>query len=121
LGETVPEFGTFENMVEFRTLYNAHRDARRGKGQVREVLAFELDLAANLVELGEELATGEYEVGPYSHFVVLRGPRRRAAPWQPGVAVVRAALPRPHRPRSDGAAGAAAVYAVSGRRRRAVP
>jgi hypothetical protein len=74
--EAVPEFGTFDHMAAFTTLYDAHLTARRGKCRTREVLAFEVDGAAQLWSLSEALASGEYRPGPYSHFVV-REPKVR--------------------------------------------
>lgn len=74
--EPAPAVGSFDHMVCFAALYEAHRAARRGKGQTHEVLAFEADLAANLCALSEELVSGTYRPGPYAHFVV-REPKVR--------------------------------------------
>ncbi|MCL2455255.1 MAG: reverse transcriptase/maturase family protein [Micrococcales bacterium] len=72
----LPSLGTFEHMADFDTLLYAHAAARKGKRKTRAVMEFQMDLAANLWQLHEELTAGAYKPGPYAHFVV-REPKVR--------------------------------------------
>lgn len=60
----------YEALSDFSNLYAAHRAARRGKSRVREVAEFELNLAAELCSLSDDLQRREYRPGPYTHFLV---------------------------------------------------
>ncbi|MBQ6491477.1 MAG: RNA-directed DNA polymerase [Atopobiaceae bacterium] len=60
----------YESMVSFEHLYAAYRAAVRGKHAREEAIQFELDLAANLWRLHEELISKTYSVSPYHTFTV---------------------------------------------------
>lgn len=66
----------FQDVYAFENLYAAHRAARRGKQDRYEVIDFEINLSANLVELSRSLEDGTYRLQPYSRFVV-EDPKRR--------------------------------------------
>jgi len=67
-------------VVAFENLWLAWRKARRGKSRAASVVAFELDLEANLLALRRELETGDYQPGVYRLFTIYeRKPRRIAA------------------------------------------
>jgi hypothetical protein len=61
-------------VTSFENLYEAFRQARKGKRSRPDVAAFEFDLGRHLFELQSELLSGEYRPGGYRHFVV-REPR----------------------------------------------
>ena len=60
----------YEKICDFQNLYKAHLAARRGKRDTKEVIAFELNLAENLIKLTDELKNGTYQVSGYYSFVV---------------------------------------------------
>ena len=49
------EMSDYERLCDFTNLYKAHRAARLGKRNIREVIEFELHLAENLTALSAEL------------------------------------------------------------------
>jgi RNA-directed DNA polymerase len=77
-GSLWPRITSFEN------LYEAFREARRGKRLRPDVAAFEFDLEAHLLGLQRELLDGTYRPGGYRHFVVHEPARRKisAAPFR---------------------------------------
>ncbi|WP_256091544.1 SUMF1/EgtB/PvdO family nonheme iron enzyme, partial [Candidatus Thiosymbion oneisti] len=67
-------------ITTFGNLYQAYRQARRGKGTRSTVTRFELDLEGNLFELQERLQTRRYRPGEYHLFTIYdRKPRTIAA------------------------------------------
>jgi RNA-directed DNA polymerase len=66
----------FARIHAFEHLFQAHRDARRGKRGKEEVIRFELDLNRNLIELQQQLESQTYEVGKYRIFKVFE-PKER--------------------------------------------
>lgn len=60
----------YEKMHDFRNLYKAHKMAQRSKRNKGEVIAFELELGANLVVLQSELYNKVYKPRGYKHFMV---------------------------------------------------
>lgn len=64
----VGNFMEYGEMASFENLYNAHRAARKGKRDQKEVIEFELDLAWNLQKLRGELMSGRYRPKPYKQF-----------------------------------------------------
>ncbi len=73
-----PQIYTFEN------LYEAYREARKGKRGRVDVAAFEFDMEHNLLQLQRELRDQTYRPGPYHNFYI-HEPKRRlvsAAPFR---------------------------------------
>lgn len=60
--------GLFPRIRDFAALLQAHRVARRGKRDRREVQAFEQDLEGHLFALQRLLDRGEYRTAPYRVF-----------------------------------------------------
>ena len=60
----------FEKICSFENLYRAHKAARLGKRDTREVIEFELNLAENLTELSDTLKDGSYRMSGYYSFKV---------------------------------------------------
>lgn len=77
-----------EQIVDWDNLIEAHRLARRGKRDRREVAAFEANLWEELGALQMELLWGTYTPGRYRSFVVYEPKRREilAAPYRDRVA-----------------------------------
>jgi retron-type reverse transcriptase len=73
-----PRIASFEN------LYEAFRQARRGKRGRPDVAAFEFDLERNLLELQRELEDETYRPGGYRNFFVHEPTERKisAAPFR---------------------------------------
>jgi len=74
----------FGRICSFENLLAAARRARRGKRLRPDVLAFDHDLEANLLQLQCELWEGRYRPGPYHSFGI-RDPKPRlisAAPYR---------------------------------------
>lgn len=60
----------FEKIYDFRNLYKAHIVARRSKRTTKEVIDFEMNLAANLTSISDSLKNGTYSIGEYYNFTV---------------------------------------------------
>ncbi|NNC24253.1 RNA-directed DNA polymerase [Salinisphaera sp. USBA-960] len=77
-----------EQVIDWDNLAAAHRLARRGKRDRRDVQLFEADLWPNLGALQMELLWGEYQPGRYRAFCVYEPKRREilAAPYRDRVA-----------------------------------
>jgi RNA-directed DNA polymerase len=66
----------YEQIYDFDALYQAYKQARRGKRYRREVLAFTDRLEENLITLQNELIWHTYRQSPYREFYV-REPKQR--------------------------------------------
>ena len=79
---------TYKNLYPriwaYENLYEAWRNAARGKRKARGVAAFEYALTDRLLELEEELRTQTYRPGSYRHFRITSPKPRRisAAPFR---------------------------------------
>ncbi len=60
----------FEKIFDFQNLYKAHKVARLGKRDTKEVINFELDLSENLSKLSESLKNKTYKMSGYYSFYV---------------------------------------------------
>jgi retron-type reverse transcriptase len=59
---------TYEAIISPDNLLDAWKEFLRGKQKKRDVQAFEYNLVENISQLHDELASGTYRHGPYSHF-----------------------------------------------------
>lgn len=66
----------FEKIWDFQNLYQAHKVARCGKRNTREVIEFELNLSQNLVALSDSLKEQTYLLSGYYQFYVYE-PKKR--------------------------------------------
>lgn len=66
----------YPQIYDFANLYEAYREARRGRRYQADVLRFSYDLEGNLIQLQNELIWRRYEVGRYREFLVY-DPKRR--------------------------------------------
>ena len=76
--------GSYADVYAWPTLYQAYRQAARGKRGRAAAAAFEFHLEDNLVQLQDELAAETYRPGEYVHFTI-HEPKRRlisAAPFR---------------------------------------
>lgn len=74
----------YEDAVSFENLLEAHKKARRGKREKKEVILFELNLEKELLRLEKELKSGKYETGIYRNFKIYE-PKERdimASPYR---------------------------------------
>lgn len=60
----------YETVVSFENLLKAHKRARRGKREKRDVIIFELKLEQELLELEKQLKNCTYRHGKYREFKV---------------------------------------------------
>lgn len=75
---------SYSDIHTWDNLYVAFRKAAKGKRSQRPAAAFEFRLEDNLIQLQDELASENYQPGPYVHFSI-REPKRRlisAAPFR---------------------------------------
>jgi retron-type reverse transcriptase len=72
-GENITDY---ERVCDFGNLYEAHRKARRGKRNKRDVIVFEMDLAANIWDLKTRLEEKTYTAGGY-HCFMIHDPKER--------------------------------------------
>jgi len=71
-------------VIQSLNLWNAYKQASRGKRSQPTVAAFEYDLESNLIDLESELRSGRYQPGGYRNFLI-QSPKRRlisAAPFR---------------------------------------
>ena len=67
---------SFEELVDFKTLYKSHLIARRTKRHKKEVIEFENNLAMNLRNLEIQLKNNTYRIGKYKKFYIYE-PKQR--------------------------------------------
>ena len=67
----------YEKIYDFQNLYKAHKRARLGKRNTREVIEFELNLSENLTRLSDSLRDHSYRVSGYYSFDVYDPKLRR--------------------------------------------
>jgi len=60
----------YEKICDFQNLYKAHKFARLGKRDVKEVIDFELNLAKNLTRISDSLKNKTYQMSGYYSFYV---------------------------------------------------
>ncbi|GHT90000.1 hypothetical protein AGMMS49545_02040 [Betaproteobacteria bacterium] len=60
----------FATLATFENLYAAHRAARVGKRRKTDVIAFEMNLAHELIQLKTRLENGAYTIGGYQRFII---------------------------------------------------
>lgn len=60
----------YEKICDFQNLYKAHKVARLGKRDVKEVIDFELNLAKNLTRISDSLKNKTYQMSGYYSFYV---------------------------------------------------
>ena len=60
----------WEKIIDFESLYKAHKKARLSKRYKKEVVEFENNLSENLWKLHYDLKYGKYEVGDYHSFMI---------------------------------------------------
>ena len=60
----------YERIYTFENIYRAYKLATRSKRSKREIVEFELDLAANLWQLHDELENESYHAAGYHRFMV---------------------------------------------------
>ena len=66
----------YEQIYDYRNLYEAYRQARKCKRYRKDVLQFSYNLEENLISLQNELIWQTYEVGRYREFIV-HDPKKR--------------------------------------------
>jgi retron-type reverse transcriptase len=79
-----PFINLFGQVTKFENLFNAYRDARKGKRYDSEILSFEFNAEENLLKLKRELEGWTYCHGGYREFIVNDSKKRRikAAPFR---------------------------------------
>ena len=60
----------FATLAAFENLYAAHCVARVGKRRKTDVIAFEMNLAHELIQLKTRLESGDYAIGGYQRFII---------------------------------------------------
>lgn len=60
----------YEKIWNFANLYKAHKKARLGKRNTKEVIDFEMNLGIRLTELSNKIRTKTYQTGSYYSFFV---------------------------------------------------
>ena len=60
----------YDDAVSFEKLLKAHKKARRGKREKREIIIFELNLENELLRIEKELKKGIYKHGKYKEFKI---------------------------------------------------
>lgn len=59
---------SFEEIISFSSLLQAHQKSRRGKQHKKEVIEFEVQLSRNLWALHYDLKYRRYRIGEYRRF-----------------------------------------------------
>ena len=60
----------YNDAVSFEKLLSAHKKARRGKREKKEVILFELNLENEILRIEDELKHGRYKHGKYKEFKI---------------------------------------------------
>ncbi|MCP4934079.1 MAG: RNA-dependent DNA polymerase [bacterium] len=79
-----PSHNQFGEICSFSNLLRAWRKAAKGKRSGASVARFECELADHLLDLKQDLESGFYQPGDYTHFFIHEPKRRRisAAPFR---------------------------------------
>ena len=75
---------TYKDIFTFTNLVKAHKKVRRNKLHKKEVVEFELNKAAEIYKLYEELNKKTYQISPYRTFYIYEPKKRRvdATPYR---------------------------------------
>lgn len=78
-----------EDIFTFENLYSAHKECRKSKQHKGEVIRFEANLSANIVNMMNEIVTKKYELGGYRKFIVYEPKERliEAPPYKDRVLI----------------------------------
>lgn len=74
----------YEQAISFEKLLMAHKKARRGKREKKEVILFELNLESEILKIEKDLREGKYKPGEYKTFKIYE-PKERiimASPYK---------------------------------------
>lgn len=71
----------YEKIYNFQYLYNAHKVARLGKRDVKEVIDFKLNLAKDLMRISDALRDKTYTMSGYYSFYVHDPKERILRAW----------------------------------------
>lgn len=66
----------YEKICDFKNLYEAHLNSRKGKRNKSEVITFEMNLAYHLLKMQHELVNKCYTMKGYYHFTIYE-PKKR--------------------------------------------
>lgn len=79
----INEIFTFEN------LYGAHKNSRRSKGHLREIVNFEINLSYNITSLVKSLINKTYRLNKYYKFYIYEPKERliEALPYKDRVVI----------------------------------
>lgn len=74
----------YDDAISFEKLLKAHKKARRGKREKREIILFELNLESELIRIEKELKSGIYKHGKYKEFKIYEPKERiiQALPYK---------------------------------------
>lgn len=73
----------FDRLASEDNLLRAHKEARKGKLQYREVIAFDADPVSSVAAIRCRLLDGTYTVHSYRHFITYEGGKERVIDWNP--------------------------------------
>lgn len=73
---------TYEELFNYKTIYNAHLRGRRCKRDKKPLVRFEMTMLDHLTELHNKVLDGSYQPGKYSTFTV-KIPKVREIQTQP--------------------------------------
>lgn len=78
-----------DEIFSFDNLYEAHKDCRRSKQHIREIISFELNLSSNIAKLVKALKNKTYKFGKYYSFYIYEPKERliEALPYKDRVVI----------------------------------
>lgn len=83
------DYMNIDEIFSFENLYEAHKDCRRSKGHIREIISFELNLSYNISKLAKSLQNKTYRFGKYYKFYIYEPKERliEALPYKDRVVI----------------------------------
>lgn len=78
-----------DEIFSFENLYKAHKDCRRSKQHIREIISFELNLSNNILKLVKSLKNKTYKFSKYYKFYIYEPKERliEALPYKDRVVI----------------------------------
>ncbi len=71
----------YEQAISFEKLVMAHKKARRGKREKKEVILFELNLESEILKIEKDLREGKYKPEKYKTFKIYEPKERIIKAW----------------------------------------
>ena len=67
----------FKKAITFNKILEAHNKTKKGKRFKKQVIEFEMNLESNIIQIGKELLSGNYQFSKYFEFTIYEPKERK--------------------------------------------